>query len=53
VYGGAIAAITPKKLRQMYFAATLYSSRDRIAYSDTLAVITIDGAGQLSFLEVE
>lgn len=52
-YGGAIAAITPKKLEQMTFAAELYSAKGASSLHQRLAVITIDANGVPKLLEVE
>lgn len=42
--GGGIAAITPKKKRQMTFAAELYAANSRYGGDQALAVITLGGA---------
>lgn len=52
--GGAIAAITPKKLEQMKFAAEFYMTSKKIAHMDNplLSVITIEPGKTPAFLEL-
>lgn len=52
--GGGIAAITPKKLQQMRFAAELYLTKHR-RFDAHLAVLTVAGSPPIieQFLEVE
>jgi len=52
-YGGGVAAITPKKLNQMKFAAELFSSRHQTDKQIRLAVVSADTTGELALLEVE
>jgi ribonuclease HII len=51
--GGAIAAITPKKLQQMRFGAELYQAGHHDTLAMRLAVVTVASNGDSSFLEVE
>lgn len=52
--GGGIAAITPKKLQQMRFAAELYAARQPSTNAQTLAIIAISEDTQLlELLKVE
>lgn len=50
--GGAIAAITGKKLQQMKFAAELYDVQHKNEYSARLAVVTINAEGAVDLLEL-
>lgn len=53
--GGAIEAITPKKLKQMQFAAEFYITTHLETYAHLapkLAVISIDAGSELKFLEL-
>lgn len=52
VQGGGIAAITPKKLNQMRFAAKLYMARHLSALQPHLAVLTLNHDGIETLLEV-
>lgn len=51
--GGGLAAITPKKLQQMKFAAELYAASHVIEKSLRLAVVTVDASGSIDLVEVE
>ncbi len=52
--GGGVAAITPKKLQQMHFAAELYATRHSTSKDQRLAVIAVGGSSaKLELLEVE
>lgn len=53
-HGDGIAAITPKKLRKMTFAAELYMVKQRgETLQPRLVVIGIDAAHNLTYLEIE
>ncbi len=51
--GGGVAAITPKKLKQMGFAAELYNARNPSSANPRLAVVAIDANSDIELLEVE
>lgn len=52
--GGGIAAITPKKLKQMRFAAELFITQKKLEECDVrLAVATHDAQGDIEYLELE
>ena len=53
--GGGIAAITPKKLQQMKFAAEYYAVQKKLVTPLKLAVVTVSGAPARveQFLEIE
>ncbi|MGV9001703.1 MAG: ribonuclease HII [Candidatus Saccharimonadaceae bacterium] len=51
--GGAIAAITGKKLLQMKFGADLYDVQHKNEFNARLAVVTIDATGAIDLLELE
>lgn len=51
--GGPLAAVTPKKLKQMKFAAEVYGARHPSALLQRIAVVTVDASGVREFLEVE
>lgn len=50
--GGAIAAITPKKLQQMGFAANLYAANYNLKTKQQLAVVTVNQGGEIKFLKL-
>ena len=52
-FGDGLAAITPKKLRQMYFAAELYSVSNITTKNSTLAAIALDAKGKLDLIEIK
>lgn len=52
-WGGGLAAVTPKKLRQMKFAAELYGARYPMTKNQQLLVATVDARNQISLLKVE
>lgn len=49
--GGGFAAVTPKKLRQMNFAAEVYASRDPNAQL-ALMVAAVDTRGIVELIEI-
>lgn len=51
--GGGIAAITPKKLQQMRFAAELYATSHQTSKRQSLALVDASDARSLTLLEVE
>lgn len=51
--GGGLAAITPKKLRQMRFAAELYVSQSAAEKNQRLAVVSVGPDESIELLEVE
>jgi Holliday junction resolvase-like predicted endonuclease len=53
--GGGIAAITPKKLQQMKFAAELFITRHKLEnYGQRLAVASLTGDAVIDqYLEIE
>jgi len=51
-HGGAIAAITPKKLQQMGFAANLYAANHNLKTKQQLAVVTVNQGGEIKFLKL-
>jgi len=51
--GGGIAAITPKRLRQMRFAAELYMTRHATQKLQRLAVVSLGKGEGIELLEVE
>lgn len=53
-HGDGIAAITPKKLRKMTFAAELYMTKRHIEkLQPRLVAIGVDSSGAISYLEIE
>ncbi len=52
-YGGGIAAITPKKLRQMQFAAELYDARHPTDKLQQLVVATVDAQNLIELIKIE
>lgn len=50
--GGGVAAITPKKLEQMRFAAELYMARHKLALQPRLAALAVNKNGIEALLEV-
>ncbi|MES2875902.1 MAG: ribonuclease HII [Patescibacteria group bacterium] len=46
--GGGLAAITPRKLRQMRFAATLYLTKNKWQSDARLAVVTTTGTNEIT-----
>ncbi|MGH7218050.1 MAG: ribonuclease HII [Candidatus Microsaccharimonas sp.] len=53
VQGGGLAAITPKKLQQMRFAAELYCARYKTTANPRLAVVGMDVSGAVELLQVD
>lgn len=51
--GGGIAAITPKKLKQMQFAAELYNESHKTIYNSKLIGVVVDKTGAVNLIEVE
>jgi Holliday junction resolvase-like predicted endonuclease len=51
--GGGLAAITPKKLKQMGFGAEVYTARFPTKKHLRLAVVSLDKDGPITLLEVE
>ena len=51
-YGGGVAAITPKKLQQMSFAAELYSASHSYSGNAQLAVISVNARRNIALIEV-
>lgn len=51
--GGGLAAITPKKLQQMQFAAELYNAKNQTSYDSQLVVASVDGVGNIELLNIE
>lgn len=51
--GGGVAAITPKKLQQMRFAAELYCARHKTTANPRLAVVSVDTSGVAYLLQVD
>jgi len=51
--GGGLAAITPKKLQQMKFAAELYEARSKTAANLRLAAVSVDKTGAIDLVEIE
>ena len=52
-HGGALAAITPKKLEQMKFAAEMHATNNASTLNQQLAVVTLEAGGEPQFLKVE
>lgn len=54
-HGGGIAAITPRKVRQMKFAAELYALKHRTSHQLRLSAVSVTGSPPVveRFLEVE
>ncbi len=50
--GGGLAAITPKKLEKMTFAAELYNSRHVTKKDVRLAAIAVDARGEITLTQV-
>lgn len=51
-YGGGVAAITPKKLQQMSFAAELYSASHSYSGNAQLAVVSVNARRNIALIEV-
>lgn len=52
-YGSGLEAITPKKLRQMRFAAELYNASHKTHKKSMLAAVSLNSKGKLHLVEVE
>lgn len=50
--GGGLEAITSKKLRQMNFAAEMYLYAKRLNKHSLLAVMNVESAQRVTFLEL-
>ena len=52
-YGGGLAAITATKLKQMTFAAELYSTRHIRTKNQRLAAVAVTSSGEVTLVEIE
>lgn len=52
-YGGPVGAITARKLRQMNFAARVFSATFPTNHNQRLVVALIDSVNEVSLLELD